>query len=212
MGLSSETSELNSHSVGLSVHCAGAASASDFPDLIDFTGSPPQQRTKWLTKTIQVSVSTSLSSPTSAITPDSDIAGAVHRALSRWSTAANIRFEEVSSKVQSISPVNGGDGISLITIAETAENLAIFGRGHNPGRTRVFFDPETGEIVEADIAINPQPTGVDGTPLQFSTDGTPRTYDLESTLMHEIGHFLESGSFKRDWLDHAGPSRFEWNL
>ncbi len=164
--------------------------ASDFPDLIDFAGSPAQQRTKWLTKTIQVSVSTSLSSPTSAITPDSDIAGAVHRALSRWSTAANISFEEVSSTVQSISPVSGGDGISLITIAETDENLAIFGRGHNPARTRVFFDPETGEIVEADIAINPHPTGVDGAALRFSTDGTPGTYDLESTLMHEIGHFL----------------------
>lgn len=164
--------------------------ASDFPDLLDFAGSPAQQRTKWSTKTIQVSLSASLSSPASAITPDSDIIGAVHRALSRWSTAANIRFEEVSSKVQSISPVSAGDGISLITIAETAENLAIFGRGHNPARTRVFYDPESGEIVEADIAINPHPIGADGTLLQFSTDGTPGTYDLESTLMHEIGHFL----------------------
>jgi hypothetical protein len=164
--------------------------ASDFPDLLDFAGSPAQQRTKWSAKTIQVSLSTSLSSPASAITPDSDILGAVHRALNRWSTAANIRFEEVSSKVQSISPVSGADGINLITIAETPENLAIFGRGENPARTRVFYDPDTGEIVEADIAINPHPIGADGTLLQFSTDGTPGTYDLESTLMHEIGHFL----------------------
>jgi len=163
--------------------------ASDSPDL-PFAGSPAQQRTKWSTKTIQVSLSTSLTSPASAVTPDSDILGAVHRALSRWSTAANIRFEEVSSKVQSISPVSGGDGVSLITIAETAENLAIFGRGHNPARTRLFYDPETGEIVEADIAINAHPIGADGTLVQFSTDGTPGTYDLESTFMHEIGHFL----------------------
>ncbi len=54
----------------------------------------------------------------------------------------------------------------------------------------MFYDSETGEIVEADIAINPRPLGADGTLLQFSTDGTPGTYDLESTLMHEIGHFL----------------------
>jgi hypothetical protein len=54
----------------------------------------------------------------------------------------------------------------------------------------VFYDSETGEIVEADIVINPHPTGADGTLLQFSTDGTPGTYDLESTLMHEIGHLL----------------------
>ena len=104
--------------------------------------------------------------------------------------AANIRFDIVSSKVQSISPVNAGDGISLITIAETTENLAIFGSGHNPARTRVFYDSETGGIVESDIAINPHPLEADGTPLQFSTDGTPGTYDLESTVMHEIGHFL----------------------
>ncbi|CAN5657527.1 hypothetical protein BH18ACI4_BH18ACI4_14250 [soil metagenome] len=116
--------------------------------------------------------------------------GAVHRALGRWSTATNIGFEAVSSKLQSISPVSGGDGISLITIAETTENLAIFGRGHNLARTRVFYDPQTGEIVEADIAINPHPFGVDGTLRRFSTDGTPGTYDLESTLMHEIGHLL----------------------
>jgi matrixin/uncharacterized protein DUF4214 len=164
--------------------------ASDFPDLLDFAGSPVQQRTKWSTRTIQVSLSTSLSSPASGITPDSDTIGAVNRALNRWATAANIRFEVSSSKVQSISPVSGGDGISLITIAETAENLAIFGRGHNPARTRVFYDPETGEIVEADIVINPHPIGADGTLVHFSTDGTPSTYDLESTLMHEIGHFL----------------------
>jgi len=164
--------------------------ASDFPDLLDFAGSPRQQRTKWSTRTIQISVSTSLGSPASAIIPDSDVMGAVQRALSRWSTAANIRFEQVSSKQQSISPVSGADGINLITVAETAENLAIFGGGHNPARTRVFYDQETAEIVEADIAINPQPIGADGTPLHYSTDGTPGTYDLESTLMHEIGHFL----------------------
>ncbi len=164
--------------------------ASDFPNLIDFAGSPAQQRTKWATRTIQISLSTSLSSPTSSVTPDTDTISAIHRALNRWATAANIKFEVGSSKAQSISPVSEGDGINLITIAETTENLAIFGGGQNPARTRVFYDQDTGEIVEADIAINPHPIGADGTPLQFSTDGTPGTYDFESTLMHEIGHFL----------------------
>lgn len=164
--------------------------ASDLPDLLDFSGSPVPHRTKWWTRTIEISLSTSLTSPVSAITPESDTLGAIHRALSRWSIPAHIKFEEVPSKVQSISPAGGGDGISLITIADTPDNLAIFGRGQNPARTRVFYDPDTGEIVEADIAINPRPLAADGTLLQFSTDGVPGTYDLESTLMHEIGHFL----------------------
>lgn len=159
-------------------------------DYYDFAGTASEHRMKWATKTIRVSLSSSLTSPGSGIKPDSDVLGAVRRALGRWSMAVDIKFEEASSKVQSISPISGGDGISLITIAETPENLAIMGAGINPARTRVFYDPETGEISEADIAINPQPLSAEGVPLQFSTDGTAGTYDLESTITHEVGHLL----------------------
>jgi hypothetical protein len=89
----------------------------------------------------------------------------------------------------SISPAEEGDGISLLTIASTPENDA-FNSESTTGRTRVFFDPETGNIAEADISINPRPRSEDGTQLQFSTDGTPGTYDLEATFTHEIGHLL----------------------
>jgi hypothetical protein len=153
-------------------------------------GGSREREIKWPGKTIQIALSTSLTSPSSAIKPESDIAGAVQRALNSWAIAANITFVEVSSKAQSISPTSGGDGINLITIAPTAENLAIFGDGNNTARTRVFYDPESGEISEADIVINPFPYSAEGVPIQFSTDGTPDTYDLESTLAHEIGHFL----------------------
>ncbi len=122
--------------------------------------------------------------------PESDVIGAAQRALDSWSKAANVTFEVVSSKAQSISPTNRGDDISLITIAPTAENLAIFGEGNNAARTRVFYEPATGEITEADIVINPFPYSAENVPLQFSTDGTPGTYDLESTFAHEIGHLL----------------------
>jgi matrixin len=159
-------------------------------DFYDFAGASSEHRMKWASKTIRVSLSSSLTSPAAGIKSDSDVLAAVRRALGRWSMAADIKFEEVSSKVQSISPISGGDGISLITIAETPENLAIVGAGISPARTRVFYDPETGEISEADIAINPQPLSADGEPLQFSTDGTPGTYDLESTITHEVGHLL----------------------
>ena len=115
--------------------------------------------------------------------------GAANRALARWSSLTNINFVVSWSPVASVSPAESGDGVSLITIAVTPENEA-FNSDSTTGRTRVFFDPETGNIAEADISINPRPLAADGTELQFSTDGTPGTYDLEATFTHEIGHLL----------------------
>jgi hypothetical protein len=128
--------------------------------------------------------------PNEGITEGSDVAGAIHGALGAWSTAANINFVETPSNVQSISPANRPDGINLITVAATSENLAIFGNENSPARTRVFYDANTGEISEADIVINPYFYSVAGEPIEFSTDGTPGTFDLQSTLTHEIGHLL----------------------
>src|ERR1041385_5582260 len=144
---------------------------------------------RWPKKTIEISLSTSLLSPGANIKPDSDVVGAVRRALTRWSSLSNINFVVPWSPLTSISPAEAGDGINLITVASTAENEA-FNSDSTTGRTRVFFDRETGNIVEADVSINPRPRTEDGTELQFSTDGTPGTYDLEATFTHEIGHLL----------------------
>ncbi|HEX3248243.1 MAG TPA: matrixin family metalloprotease [Pyrinomonadaceae bacterium] len=143
----------------------------------------------WPKKTIEIALSNSLLSPGSNIKPDSDVVGAVRRALARWSNLSNVNFVVTWSPATSISPADAGDGVSLVTIADTLENEA-FNSETTTGRTRVFFDPETGNIAEADISINPRPRAEDGTQLQFSTDGTPGTYDLEATFTHEIGHLL----------------------
>lgn len=145
---------------------------------------------KWSRRRIPVAVSSSLTLPGPEIKAGSDVIGALHRAMARWSAVANIQFVEVQSKAQSISPAAAGDGVSLITIADTAENNALFSGPNNTGRTRVFYDPTTGAISEADIVINPHPLSVDGAPVQFSTDETPGTYDLESAFTHELGHLL----------------------
>ena len=79
----------------------------------------PELQIKWKSKTIQIALSTSLTLPSASITPDSDVLGAVQRALNSWSNAANITFVVSTSKVQSISPTGRGDGINLITIAPT---------------------------------------------------------------------------------------------
>jgi hypothetical protein len=145
---------------------------------------------RWTARTIQVALSTSLTQTSAIAASGSDVVGAVQRALNTWSRTSSISFVVVSSSAQSISPASGRDGINLITIAPTAENLAVFGEGNHTAHTRVFYDRTTGEIEEADIVINPFPYSEDGFPIQFSTDGSPNTYDLESTLAHEIGHLL----------------------
>lgn len=160
------------------------------PSSFDLPAAAQERQIKWPAKSIQVALSTSLSLASPAIKPESDVLGAVHRALASWSRAANVKFVEVSSKNQSVSPTSGGDGVSLITIAATGDNVALFAEGNTTARTRVFYDLDTGEINEADIVINPYPYSESGAALQFSTDGTPGTYDLESTLAHEIGHLL----------------------
>jgi predicted Zn-dependent protease len=160
------------------------------PSSFDLPASSQERQIIWPTRRIQIALSTSLTEPSAAFKPESDVLGAIQRALASWSRAADITFVEVSSKAQSVSPTNAGDGISLITVAPTAENLALFGEGNTTARTRVFYDPDTGEITEADIVINPFPYSGAGEYLQFSTDGTPGTYDLESTMAHEIGHLL----------------------
>jgi hypothetical protein len=147
------------------------------------------RKIRWPKKTIEVALSTSLLSPGANIKPDSDVVGAARRALARWSSLSNINFVVTWSSSTSVSPAEAGDGISLLTIATTPENEA-FNSEATTGRTRVFFDPDTGNIAEADISINPRPRAEDGTELQFSTDGTPGTYDLEATFTHEIGHLL----------------------
>ena len=151
--------------------------------------APTVRKIRWPKKTIELSLSTSLLSPGANFKADSDVHGAVRRALARWSSLTNINFVVTWSPVTSVSPADSGDGISLITIATTPENEA-FNSDATTARTRVFFDPQTGEIAEADISINPRPKAADGTELQFSTDGTPGTYDLEATFTHEIGHLL----------------------
>ena len=147
------------------------------------------RRIRWPKRTIEIAFSNSLLSPGANIKPDSDVVAAARRALARWSSLANINFVVTWTAATSVSPAEAGDGVSLLTIAVTPENEQ-FNSDSTTGRTRVFYNSETGAIVEADVSINPRPRADDGTALQFSTDGTPGTYDLEATFTHEIGHLL----------------------
>ncbi|MEJ7709576.1 MAG: matrixin family metalloprotease [Pyrinomonadaceae bacterium] len=146
----------------------------------DSAGNSPL---RWNTNVINISFAPSLSSPGANIKANSDVLGAARRALARWSEASGIKFVELTTGAHSISPSSMPDGINLITVSQTPENASAFGVASEiTSRTRIFFNASNGTISEADITINPT--------LQYSTDGTPGTYDLEGTFTHEIGHLL----------------------
>ncbi len=153
---------------------------------------------RWRFKTISVALSDSFFKQNSRIKSDREISEVVGKSFEAWENVADIKFSIKQTDKQSISPTGKtGDGVSLITVAQTPENLLLFSgeNGETAAYTRVFFN-RRGNIIEADILLNPY--------AQFSTDGTIGTFDLQSTLTHEIGHLLG--------LDHsivAGAAMFE---
>jgi hypothetical protein len=147
-------------------------------------GKSEPQGLRWRNSVVRLSISTSIVQPSPNIKTDSDVIGAIRRSIDVWERAANIRFEISFTDRGAISPAGAaGDGISLITIAQTPENVLLFSRDPQAesAKTRVFFSKRN-YITEADIVLNPF--------QQFSTDGTFGTFDLEATLTHEIGHLL----------------------
>ena len=157
--------------------------------------------TRWPVNKITVAFSDSLFNPpafgTNNVKPGTDVVQAARNALRRWSLAANVEFVETRVPLTEVSQSGAGDGISLITIANTPNNRTfVTGAGvapDAPGKSRVFASP-TGQITEADIVLNPSFTGSGG--LGWSSDGTFDTFDIEGTLVHEVGHLLG--------LNHSG--------
>lgn len=163
----------------LSMIATGATAFAD-PAVADNT----ELSLHWRSRTIRIAVSSSLTGANPNIKTGTNVSEVIRRSLSTWEDVSFIKFVSSASDRQNVSPPGiSGDGISLITIAQTPENLSLFQNDpqSTSARTRVFYNRK-GEITEADTVLNPF--------VQFSDDGTLGTFDLESALTHEIGHLL----------------------
>ena len=161
-----------------------AVNAAGSPPTLVAAGKQEQQRFRWKDRTVKIAISSSLTKQNSNIKTDSDVIGAIRRSLQAWENVADIEFQIDTADKQSVSSAgSAGVGVSVITVAQSAENILFFGSDAQSvsAKTRVFYN-RRGFITEADIVLNPF--------QQFSTDGTFGTFDLQSTLTHEIGHLL----------------------
>ena len=126
----------------------------------------------------------------------SDLYSAVVRSLQRWSVASGggVGFDYWQGTDRETFPVSSEtDGLSTLHFA--SQNPASqLGRGVL-ALTEVWYDTETGEIMEADVTLNDRD-------FQFTTDPRDTTLwsggraYIENVLTHEFGHaygFAHSG-------------------
>ena len=145
-------------------------------------------RLRWKTNTINLTLSDSLKKPSPLVntTAKDGIYDALFKSLQHWKDVADVNFNITWTDKTDVSPAGvRGDGVSLITIADTPDNILFFdGEPNTAAKTRIFFNGK-GQITEGDIVLNPYQL--------FSDDGTGGTFDLEAVLTHEIGHLLGLG-------------------
>jgi len=161
-----------------------AAATSSYAYELEAGAGAKSAVTRWRTDRINIAISRSLLTNGSNFKAGTDVRSAIENAIAHWESVANVHISFVESKRRNASPAGArGDGESLLTIAQTSENLGLFQPGDTSisAKTRVFTD-RNGFVTEADIVLNPYAI--------FSTDGSYATYDLEGVLTHEIGHLL----------------------
>ena len=131
-----------------------------------FAAKEEVRKLQWKGKKIEIALSRSLLSNSPNIKVGSDVAGAIRRSIAAWQNVAAVEIRTQETSRQDVSPSGlVGDGVSLITIAASPENILFFGKDpySASAKTRIFYN-RRGFITEADIVLNPFQL--------FSTDGS----------------------------------------
>jgi hypothetical protein len=111
--------------------------------------------------------------------PASELRGAVERAFSTWTTTGS---SVVSSEFAGFVNAEPGidDGASVIGFVPLDEDSVL-------GETSFLIDEMTGDIVESDIVLNSNFS------WSVAPGGETDRHDVESIVLHEVGHLLGLG-------------------
>lgn len=127
------------------------------------------------------------------VTPE-DLRGAAERATTRWQSVTSARMRFAYQGFTSASP-EALDGRTTLGFADRPDLDRVL------GATNFMIDAQTGHIVEADIFFN--------TRFRFSVsqNGEPDHVDLESVVLHELGHLLGLGHSAIGETERSGSVR-----
>jgi uncharacterized protein (TIGR03437 family) len=113
------------------------------------------------------------------ISADSDPIAALRSSVATWNAIPTSAIHFAALQTSDLTD-NGDDGRHVFIFTDTPEH-----RTRTAGALAItsnFFDPDTGELTDSDIIFNPVE--------KFSTTLTADTFDLRTTLTHELGHAL----------------------
>lgn len=165
-----------------STTCSGQCGRGDFGEGCKTDGSPLAWKSQCISFSIQRNGTANL--PYEETTP------ALQQSFINWSDydcgngQASLAFTATEDVICHKAEYNE-EGVPNANIIMFQDNKWFYKGGgeNNIAKTIVSFDPDTGEILDADIEINFANN-------EFTTSDSDVIYDLLAVITHEAGHFL----------------------